>query len=361
MASALRRAGVARSFPADRPIRPWRRRAILLSLAVAAFGGALPPRALDAASYRSPVAIVADGRVAVGDGALPLFVSRDWSAPLPGVRRAVLVLHGILRDADVYFRSAFKAEVAAGAGAETVVIAPQFLAGVDLAAHDLSNRILHWSLVGWEGGEPAEDPTNASSFDALDAILRRLSDRRLFPDLAEIVVAGHSGGGQMAQRYAVLGRGEGSARAVGVSVRYVVANPSSYAWFGPDRPDAAIARSCPGYDRWKYGMRDLPPYAAGRNTAALEEAYVGRRVIYLLGTKDTDPNHPALDQSCMAEAQGPDRYARGHAYFAALQARFGPALRQSLYDVPGVGHNGDRMLTSVCGLAALFDLKGCGP
>jgi hypothetical protein len=143
-------------------------------------------------------------------------------------------------------------------------------------------------------------------------------------------------------------------------VRYVVANPSSYVWFTSNRPDEAVARSCPGYDRWKYGMRDLPPYGAGQNVEGLEQAYARRQVIYLSGTEDINPNHPALDKSCMAEAQGPDRFARGHAYFAALQGRYGPALRQALHDVPGIGHDGDRMLTSTCGLAALFDLPGCG-
>jgi hypothetical protein len=93
----------------------------------------------------------------------------------------------------------------------------------------------------------------------------------------------------------------------------------------------------------------------------MERAYAGREVIYPLGTEDTDPNHLALDKSCMAEAQGPNRYARGHAYFSALQDRFGPALHQTLHDVPGIGHNGDRMLTSPCGLAALFDAPGCVP
>jgi pimeloyl-ACP methyl ester carboxylesterase len=356
------------SSPANRNIdvRMFLRHQAILLIGTAALCGGLgarPARAVeDDASFHHPVGIVAADRIAVGDGELPLFVSRDWSAPLPGIRRAVVVLHGVLRNADVYYRSALKAQAAAGApGAESLIIAPQFLAGIDLSAHGLSDRTLHWSLVGWEGGEPAEGPTKASSFDALDAILRRLADRRFFPDLTEIVVAGHSGGGQIAQRYAVLGRGEGAAQAAGVRVRYVVANPSSYAWFTPDRPDAAIARSCPGYDRWKYGMHDLPPYAAGQNVEALQQAFVSRQVVYLLGMEDTDPNHPALDKSCMAEAQGPQRYARGHAYFAALQARYGSALRQALHDVPGVGHNGDRMLTSACGLAALFDMPGCTP
>ena len=46
---------------------------------------------------------------------------------------------------------------------------------------------------GWEGGDPAEGPTDASSFDALDAILARLADKRLFPALRAVVIAGHSG------------------------------------------------------------------------------------------------------------------------------------------------------------------------
>jgi hypothetical protein len=32
---------------------------------------------------------------------------------------------------------------------------------------------------------------------------------------------------------------------------------------------------------------------------------------------------------------------------------------RSMRDVQGVGRGGDRMLTSPCGLKALFDLPGC--
>ncbi len=32
----------------------------------------------------------------------------------------------------------------------------------------------------------------------------------------------------------------------------------------------------------------------------------------------------------------------------------------TVWDVAGVGHDGDEMLTSKCGLAALFDSPGCG-
>ena len=49
----------------------------------------------------------------------------------------------------------------------------------------------------------------------------------------------------------------------------------------------------------------------------------------------------------------------GHAYAAMTQGRDAGTPHHSLWDVPGVGHEGDRMLTSPCGLKALFDLPGC--
>ena len=261
--------------------------------------------------------------------------------------RAVLILHGRLRDADVYYRSALRAQAAAGdVGRATLMIVPQFLAAIDAEAYHLPASTLRWTLEGWEGGNPALGPTPASSFAALDAILAKLADRRLFPNLAQVVVAGHSGGAQVVQRYAVAGKGEAGLRALGIGLRYVVANPSSYAYFTSARPEPGIAASCPGY-------------LSAPTPAALEQQYVARRVIYLLGTLDTNPNHPALDKTCMGEAEGPYRYLRGHSYFATMQARDAGTPNHTLHDVPGVGHDGDKMLTSACGLSALFDMPGC--
>jgi len=310
---------------------------------------------------RRPVEAIADSRVAVdGQGALPLYVSRDWSVPQPDVTRAVLILHGRLRNADVYYRSAQAAQAAAGAAGQTsLMIVPQFLAQIDVDAYHLAADTLRWTLTGWEGGEAAVGPAPVSSFDALDAILARLADRRIFPALSQVVVAGHSGGGQVVQRYAIAARGDAALVQDGIAVRYVIANPSSYAYFSAERPEPAIAASCPEFNRWKYGMTARPSYVAATTPEQLERAYVSRRVIYLLGTLDTNPQHPALDRTCMAEAQGPYRYARGHAYAAAMRRRDAGTPNHSVWDVAGVGHDGDKMLTSPCGLTALFDVPGC--
>ena len=313
------------------------------------------------APNRQPVKAIADTRLAVGtQGILRLYLSSDWAMPLPAITRAVIVLHGRLRNADVYYKSAKTAQAAAGDdGKAAIMIVPQFLAQIDIDEHKLPDDTLRWSLEGWEGGDAALAPNPVSSFEALDAILAKLADRRIFPNLKQVVVAGHPGGGQVAQRYAIAGKAEATLARQHIDVRYVVSNPSSYAWFSAERPQPSIAASCPGFDNWKYGMDERPPYLAEATPAALEQRYVEREVIYLLGTLDTDPEHPALDKSCMARAQGPFRYARGHAYADAMAKRDHGTPNHKVWDVAGVGHDGDKMLTSKCGLAALFDLPGC--
>jgi pimeloyl-ACP methyl ester carboxylesterase len=310
---------------------------------------------------RRPVKEVAGLRIAVGaQGVLPLYVTADWSNPLPQITHAVVVVHGVRRDADTYFRSAKRAQAVAGeAGKVTIMIAPQFLSEIDVDTFQLPPETLRWKLSRWAAGDPAAGPTSASSFDALDAILAKLADRRLFPNLSQVVVAGHSAGAQLIQRYAIAAKGDSALTKEGIGVRYVVADPSSYAYFSHDRPEPSIAASCPGFDHWRYGMENRPPYLTGSTNAALEQAYVARKVIYLLGTLDNDPNQRALDKTCMAEAQGPDRYTRGHSYVATMQARNNGTPNHAVWDVPGVAHSGRKMLTSPCGLKALFDKPGC--
>jgi len=329
---------------------------------------------VSAAAAQSPGAdnsvwLVADRQLTIatsaGSGALALYLSRDWDRPQPDITRAIVTVHGILRNADTYRTIAEAARAASGVDLESVLLVePQFLDEVDAAAQHLPAETLRWAGTNWEGGDDAVGPAPISSFAALDAILARLADRASFPALKTVVVAGHSGGGQLVQRYAVAGRGDSALVKAGIHVRYLVANPSSYVYFSAERPigdEFAVfdAAACPAYDRWKYGMTGLPPYVRGHNAAELEAAYAARDVVYLLGAADTNPRDRTLDKSCMAEAEGPDHLARGLAYFRYMQRRHGTALAHRLLVAPDVGHDGDRMFTSPCGLAAVYDRPGC--
>ncbi|MES2390247.1 MAG: alpha/beta hydrolase [Acidobacteriota bacterium] len=354
--------------------------AVLLVLGVV---GAACTRADDTDSSKGPVKAVADHKMAVvtakGRGDLPLYVSVDGKAvdlskPQPDVVRALLIFHGKLRNADVYNESGLRAIAHAGAaGKGTLLMTPQFLAQVDVDQYRLAPATLRWSPEGWMGGEDALNAA-VSSFDAIDAMLARLGDRKMFPNLKVVVLAGHSGGAQVVQRYAVVGRGGDALVKLGVHVRYVIANPSSYVYFSPERPVlnavgefrfAVPAKSCYAkYDKWKYGVNEPPPYVAGEDFGRLEQRYVHRDVRYLLGTEDVDPQHPALDKTCSGEVEGPYRFYRGKAFFTYMEGRH-PELKdagasQQLWFVPGVEHDGDKMLNSACGMAALFDGGVCG-
>jgi hypothetical protein len=313
-------------------------------------------------TWHRPVKAIADARMTVttraGSGDIPLYLSADWSHPLPSIRRVVIVVHGVGRDADGYFRGAEAARAAAGpAGPATLLIVPQFLADIDVATYHLPAAMLRWGTEAWAAGEPAHGPAPLSSFDVFDAIMQRLADRALLPALEHVVLAGHSAGGQVVQRYSIVGRGEAAIATRGLTLRYVVANPSSYLYFSDDRPEPVDRAACPGFDRWKYGLAGAPPYVGA--TAGLEGSFVARQVTYLLGTADTNPQQPDLDKSCGGEAQGPYRLARGLSYFAYLQARHPGMAAQRVALVPGVGHQGGAMFGSLCGLAALFDRPGC--
>lgn len=319
----------------------------------------------------TPVPAVLDGRLEIshasGRGQVPVQVSRDWTQPQADVTRAVVMVHGWGRRD---LQAAERAAAQAGAATDGVLrVAPQFLIQADVDAHHLPTDTLRWGPNAWAAGHNAQGPVPISSFDVLDAILSRLADPQRFPALRTVVLAGHSAGGRLVQRYAAVGHGQGALLERGVHLRYVVANPSDYLYLTADRPvdlrahaDAASV-PCPALDRWPYGLGGgLPSYVAQPiDRQALERGYLERDVVYLLGTADNDPAHHQLDRSCAAQAQGSTRFDRGTRYVAQLSSRPHGAWTHRLLQVPGVGHSSGRMFSSACGRAALFDQPGCAP
>jgi pimeloyl-ACP methyl ester carboxylesterase len=287
--------------------------------------------------------LLTSGEIAVGIGPAP-----------KKIERVLIIIHGRLRNADTYRQSAMHAAEQAGQSASTLVLAPQFLNETDVAAHPVADSVLRWQGDDWMAGGLSTAPFSMSSYAALDEIIARIGDRKQFPDVKQIVIAGHSGGAQVVQRYALLGHDQPALKAADIQVRYVIANPSSYAYFDERRPVAFSHAGCPNFNRWKFGLADLPAYAEGQTAKQLKENYVKRDVVYLLGQQDSDPKQPALDKSCEAQAQGANRLARGRNYFAYLKRLHPQGLSQQLIEVPGVGHDEDGMFNSLLGQKALF-------
>ena len=316
------------------------------------------------ARLNEPVEEIADQRLLLdtpdGKGELPIYADHAIEAASPDVTKVLIIIHGTLRNADAYYAAGEELLAKAGDLADgTMVVAPQFLIGPDVDAFSLNAQTLAWTQNGWKGGEAARQPAPISSFAALDALLKHFADRRLYPSLKTIVVMGHSAGAQLVQRYAVAAREIEDLTSAGISVRYLVANPSSYLYFDNERPalqdqQAGLA-SCPKATQWRYGLAGAPPYVSTQDPKLLENRYAARNVVYLLGQADTNPYTHFIDRSCGAMAQGPYRLARGLTYFDYMRKRHPSDLNQKVVEVPGVGHDDEAMFTSDCGIAVLFD------
>ena len=318
---------------------------------------------------QDPVVTVGDRWVSIGGGSvLPTFSSHALEVPHPDIETAVIVIHGLQRNADVYYAAmqaaVRKADAAGLTRADTtVVIAPQFLIEVDAQHHRLPSYAARWTTGACKGGEAALGPVSRpGSFAVLDVLLETLAERARFPALRRIVIAGHSAGGQVLHRYAVVGRGDAATAGAGLDVRYIVANPSTYLYLTAERPTDGDgfapydAARCPGFDDYRFGLKNAPASVLTRPIDAITRDYTARRVIYLLGTADNDPNHRVLDRSCPAMAQGPHRLARGEAYHRYVLHHLGPdaARTHRKVLVQGVGHDNAAMFSSPVGQAALF-------
>lgn len=295
-----------------------------------------------------------------------IYSNRPWTGEMRQVKSAVLIFHGLGRNGDNYYAAAAKQLAQSGAPAgEVLLIAPNFFIAADAKRHAIDGMPL-WRGSRWNRGEDAANwPWPLSSFQPLDDVLAALLDKARFPQLERIVVAGHSGGGQVVHRYAVLNTIDETARVAGVRLSYVIANPSSFMYFTPERPtadgkgfapyDTAL---CPDYNHYRYGPENLVRYAAKLDGAALFKRYAARDVTYLLGTDDNDPEHESLDKTCGARAGGAHRLERGRNYirYERHLAGSGVKLNRRAYEVIGVGHSQAPMFWSKCGAALLFGL-----
>ena len=274
------------------------------------------------------------------------------------VTRALITVHGVGRNADNYFRSAVAAAFLANALDNTIVISPRFASNDGKACKDsLAAGEANWTCSGnvWRIGGAAAGNDALTSFDFADELLRKLARKDVFPNLRQIVFAGHSAGGQFVSRYLMANQVH---EQLGVPVTYVVANPSSYAYFDGSRPVAAggvqpfaDGGNCVTYDRWPYGMQQRTGYAARLSDDQLKKQLVARSATYMVGELDTLPI-AGFDSSCPAMAQGVNRLVRGKAYTDYIKQNYG--ANPAFMIVPLCGHNARCMFTADTALPVLF-------
>src|SRR4051812_15032996 len=218
----------------------------------------------------------------------------------------VIVMAGVRRNALDYLRF-WKASADRY---RLVVVAPEF-----------SKQ--HWpKAAAYNLGDIAAHPADASkwSYSGIEHLFDEVGQGR-----PGYVLFGHSAGGQFVHRMALFLPG---ARAT----MMVAANPGWYTM-----PEWRVDRAAHPYP---YSLVGAPAGEAGLKQA------LQRPLTLMLGTRDVDAHDHDLNHSAGADAEGPDRFSRGQAFFTAAQraARDTDAsFAWRLVEVPGVAHEGAAM------------------
>jgi hypothetical protein len=280
----------------------------------------------------------------------------------------LLSIHSSGFDALLYFENAtVAASRVRGALPGTLIVAPQLFEQKAIPGA-IPDGLLFWQVSPFRGSSrgaigPAAKNVRISAFEVMDDWLTSLTDGNLFPKIQDVVLVGHSGGGQFVQRYAMVGRFDPPR---GIKCRYVVSAPSSYAYpsgerFNPNTrqfeiPTGDILSSCPDYNNWGYGLDSPYVYFSDVDAETIANRYAERSVFYLCGANDNDPNDATIGKSRGAMMQGRHRLERMQVFAAYLRYKYGASItrRQSFAVVPGVGHYGRGTMTSPSGLKFLF-------
>lgn len=245
-----------------------------------------------------------DDRMALEQGGrrIPLWYHQPpgGKADLP----IVFVLHGANRDAEDYLHdwNALADEY------RFVVVVPEF----SQKNFPGDSGYIYGNTVDARGRPvPREQWAFSVIEPAFDAIKARLGSTR-----ERYSIYGHSAGAQFVQRFIYFVPHARIERAVAANAGWYML------------PDPAV--------RFPYGVGGTPV------TVADLRAALALPLTVLLGTADTNAHDRVLRKTPEAEAQGPNRFARGHYFFRQSErwaAAHGFAFAWSLSTAPGIGHS----------------------
>ncbi|KAL3429771.1 hypothetical protein BDV09DRAFT_200286 [Aspergillus tetrazonus] len=284
---------------------------------------------------------------------LPYFIEN--TKDLSNIKRAVITIAGARRNGWQYCNDMRNALVCA-AGRDSVnadmdrviIAAPEWLNEDDHSAGAVQSNDVYFDNSSYQQGGPALGPGDVklSSFEALDKLVSSFWNKSVYPELETVVIASHSLGAQMTQRYAMLR----PAQPEDANITFGIMNPGSYAWPVSDRPEHDD--DCEDtYNDWPYGIDDgqsyaLPEYVRDEvvgNRSMVRERYFSRNIFYGFGLDD----HGDGDGHCEAQWQGDSHLERGQNFDKMLQdLSDGFPETQSVDYIPGVAHDNYKMFVS---------------
>lgn len=160
------------------------------------------------------------------------------------------------------------------------------------------------------------------------AVIERFFDEALLSGRvsgSHYVLFGHSAGAQFVHRMVMLMPEARFSTAVSANAGYYT---------------LPLDKERAGGRRFPFSLDGAPATEASLTVA------FAKPLLVMLGDRDTDPDHPQLNKSKGAEAQGPSRFDRGQNFMAVADTeakRLGVPIHWREIIVPGVAHQAGRM------------------
>lgn len=239
---------------------------------------------------------------------------------------------------------------------EVLILGPCWMNEDDHQAGAIQSGELYWHQSQWQSGMASRGPgdTQLSSYQVMDSFIDTLFDKTQFPALEAVVVAGHSMGAQMVQRYSVVKQ----PASYDGNITFWFGNPGSYAWLDSSRPNHNNASCDDTYDDWAYGLdgSGVPPYARSRvknNKQQVVSTFQSRNVHMNYGLLDNGQG----DTACAASYQGANHLERGCHFVESVANLSGGSLpkTQTANFMPNVSHQDYSMLSYNISLYRLFE------
>lgn len=284
------------------------------------------------------------------------------------VQRAVIIIHGRDRDPGnymVYAQNALRVVTSDHNVnlSSVALLVPYFPNRADRHVgfpwrdgHGPISNALVWKGSQWSASATNHYPKHAqtiSSFEVLDQLVRHFDNKTEFPNLKQIVIAGHSLGAQAVNRYAQIGNDFPTQS----PVTYYIANPNSWTWMDTTRPSSTAG--CPTYDDWRSGFSNFAAYPmrygielVSKGRAEVRARWMSRSKAFALALQDYGDS----SQTCEPLTTGLNHHDR----FLNFLAAFPPACPNPHHgpcdtvDYVESVHDGQAMFVSPAGQARLF-------
>ena len=254
---------------------------------------------------------------------------------LSEVKGAIITIHGHSRNADDYFNKMISIVSGQGLKNEIMVISPKFITLYEQS----TDSDWYWNTTSWKWGLQSYSSStgnNVSTFEVIDSLLSRLSNKDLFPQLTDIIVTGHSSGAAFVHMYSSTKQNN---MYNNLNLHFSVVNNQYFLHTDSTRllPNGSLSviENCNVYNNWPYGLDVLSPYMDMVGKENSKNNFLSNKVDYFIAELDTETGD--ITSGCQYEFLGNNRYEKNMNYMQYMNVVY-PDNQHGLTTIPGLGH-----------------------